>query len=66
MTKMFINIIHDDIVMTKTAQIYTRLDYDTLDEIDFLIKEKKYDTRSAFIRRAVIEKLNKEQGKILA
>ena len=40
--------------------IYTRLDDETLERIDKLIHEKKYDDRASFIRRAAIEKIERE------
>ena len=45
--------------------VYTRLDDDTLERLDKLISAKKYDDRASFIRRATIEKLERET-KILA
>ena len=45
--------------------VYTRLDDETLQRIDKLINAKKYDDRASFIRRATIEKLERET-KVLA
>ena len=47
----------------KKYNIVTRLDNETIRKIDNLINENKYDSRSSFIRRAVLEYLDKlEQG----
>lgn len=46
--------------------IYTRLDEETVHRIDALIKKKKFDNRSSFVRRAVIEYLDQFETKVLA
>jgi len=40
--------------------VCTRFDDDNLDRIDKLVDEDKYDSRSSFVRRAAIEKLERE------
>ena len=46
--------------------VYTRLEPDDLDKIDILIKNKEFDDRSSFIRKAVILYLKELEPKILA
>ena len=52
--------LNDMNVMSKKRTVYTRLDDDTLGRIDRLISAKKYDNRASFIRRATIEKLERD------
>lgn len=50
----------------KDNQLTIKFDKDTISRIDFLIEQKKFDTRSQFIRRAAIEYLSSFEQKILA
>lgn len=50
----------------KKIIIYTRLDKDTVSRIDFLVDNKKFDNRSSFIRRAVVEYLNELEPEVLS
>jgi len=49
-----------------SSDIYTRLDKETIDRMDALIKKRKFDSRSSFIRRAVVEYLDQFETKVLA
>lgn len=52
-------------LMTKKT-VYTRLDDETIDRIDYLIDKKKFDSRSSLIRRATVDFLDRTEEKILA
>lgn len=49
----------------KKYSVYTRLGKNTLRRIDSLIKKRKFDNRSSFIRRAVNEYLDELEPQIL-
>ena len=46
--------------------IYTSLDEDDVKKLDELINKKEFDSRSSFIRKAVIDKLKTLEQKILS
>lgn len=50
----------------KEFAITVKFTYDQVRRMNELIKQDKFDTRSSFIRRAVVEYLNQLEQKILA
>lgn len=51
--------------MEKTI-CYVRLDEEDIKKIDILIKNKEFDNRSSFIRKATVKYLKELEQKILA
>ena len=52
--------------MNRKVTIYTSLDEDDVKKLDELINKKEFDSRSSFIRKAVVDKLKELEQKILA
>ena len=52
--------------MAKKYSVNVKFDKETLDRIDTLVEKKKFDSRSSFVRRAVIEYLPEYEEKILS
>jgi metal-responsive CopG/Arc/MetJ family transcriptional regulator len=52
--------------MTQGISIYVRVKPKILERIDKIVEKKEYDSRASFIRRAIIEELNREEQKFLA
>jgi metal-responsive CopG/Arc/MetJ family transcriptional regulator len=54
------------IMAKKERAVCTKFDKDTVTRIDTLVLNHKFDSRSSFIRRSVIEYLAECEEKILA
>lgn len=52
--------------MTARILIAVRFDNEIVQRMDKVIKTRGYDSKASFIRKAVFEKLNEEEGKFLA
>ena len=50
----------------RKVPVETRLDEETIDRIDRLIKKKVIDSRASFLRRAALEKLDRMDKPILS
>ncbi|MCS7108764.1 MAG: ribbon-helix-helix domain-containing protein [Sulfolobales archaeon] len=57
--------LNDDAIQSNSRTLSIKLEYNTLAKIDYLLRHYKFPSRSAFIRNAIMYKINQLQKQSL-